>query len=364
MHVENQPSSSWHSRARVLMTIPHAIFILALLILSIFIIFTIRGEQARQRQSDRMAQRCAFVYLASMNRTNIGNLATSLRNLNRYVKFDFNYKIIIVHSDVPPVIQGRLQAVSEAPVEFRLFDLQAPLKDYSLRIMNSLNNSNDNNENSIKSIEKEIDIQKQFKTNHKKRLDQHEMRFWFYTACLNDVAHSSPFFDIDYIVRLDPDWNFESHLSRDFLRDFVRVDAQYGYFQKVDEQCSTNSTSLVTLKDLVTSYVDLNGITPRSLHFWSLVIKPFPPQDPICLPSFLPQLEVINLRFFRSHSGIQDLLRVIDSNGGIYLHGWKDSVLRFITVSLYAAQDKVIAYNPKVFMYRYIKQTPKARPTK
>lgn len=386
--------STLRSRATVLMTIPHAIFLVALIVLASFIIATIRAEQSRQRKTDRLAQRCAFVYLVSVNETNTTNLAKSLFSLNKHFKFDFDYKIVIVHDDMPPVMQGRLQAVSEAPLDFRpiiLHHVGTNSKDHSwsssLGHSTTSTTATTNDTSSLSDHQSSttssslpaapppyknmtmLSAQQQLRwtymdhvttLNGENLQKQHLTRFWFYTACLNDPTRMSPLLDFDYIIRLDSDWHFSAPVNRDFLRDFVQSGAQYGYFEKVGKDCTHNSTQ--PLQQLASSYVELNGITPRSMDLWSQVIKaPSSNTAPVCLPLFLPHLEVINLRFFRSHSGIQDLLRVVDANGGIYTHAWKDSVLRFITVSLYAAREKITRYDIKVIPYQQLTPSSSSR---
>lgn len=388
--------STWRSRATVLMTIPHAIFLVALIVLASFIIATIRAEQSRQRKIDHLAQRCAFVYLVSVNETNTTDLAKSLASLNKHFRFDFDYKIVIVHDDMPPVMQGRLQAVSEAPLDFRpiiLHHVGTNSKDHSSwssshghSTTTTTTSTTTNDTSSLADHQSSttssslpaappynnmsmLSAQQQLRwtyldhvttLNEENLQKQHLTRFWFYTACLNDPTRMSPLLDFDYIVRLDSNWHFSASVNRDFLRDFVQSGAQYGFFEKIGKDCTHNSTQ--PLQQLASSYVELNGITPRSMDLWSQVIKvPSSNTAPVCLPLFAPQLEVINLRFFRSHSGIQDLLRVVDANGGIYTHAWKDSVLRFITVSLYAAREKITRYDKKIIPYQQLTPSSSSR---
>lgn len=323
----------WHSRTKIFLTAPHALFLFTLIVLTVCIIVTVRAETSRQLKSDRLAQRCAFVYLAPANVTNIGNLAASLKSLNSQGKFDFKYKIIIVHENIPPVTQGRLQAVSEAPLQFRHFTLR-PRIDITHTDKTRSNNA----------------VGCDDTKRSKKLFCEHSARFWFYTAVTNDPIKLSPLKDIDYVVRLDSNWELKDKVKRDFFNDFVLSGAQYGYYQQIGQDCTPNATT--SLKHLATSYVELNGITPRSVNLWTKIAHT---PASLCLPYFHPRLEVLNLRFFRSHSGIQDWIRVVDTNGGIYSEGWKDHVLRFITVSLYAAPEKIVRYDTKIIPFQSIK---------
>lgn len=309
------------------MTIPHVIFLLALIVLSLLVVVTVRKESSRQLRADRLAQRCAFVYLAPSNYTNIRNLGSSIQSLNRFFKFDFKYKIIIVHETIPPLLQGRLQAVSEAPLIFRQYALHSPNSD-SLPL----------NKTSAARAQSEA----------KKKSLQHSVRFWTHTALLNDPTKAPFFVDIDYIVRLDQDWAFTAPIAQDFVKNFVLSGGQYGYFRNAQD-CSKNSS--ISLRQLAMSYIELNGIFPRSGDLWSTIAES--PEES-CLPYFDNHIELINLRFFRSHSGIQDWVRVIDANGGIFTSDWGDHVLRYITVALYAAREKVMKYDLKSVPYSKI----------
>lgn len=296
-------------------------------------VVAVRKESSRQLRADRLAQRCAFVYLAPSNYTNIRNLGSSIQSLNRFFKIDFKYKIIIIHEAIPPLLQGRLQAVSEAPLVFRQLTLQT------------------SNRNSTP-LNKTVTVRSQAEA--KRQSVQHSVRFWAYTALLNDVARVPFFVDIDYVIRLDQDWAFTAPITQDFVKSFVLSGAQYGYLQDVREDCSKNAS--ISLRHLATSYIELNGIFPRSRDLWAAIAEN-PKQ--ICLPYFDNHLEVINLRFFRSHSGVQDWVRVVDANGGIFTSGWNDPMLRYITVALYAASEKIIKYDLKSVPYKKIQGTRK-----
>lgn len=326
-----ESSSSPPSRLSVFVTIPHLIFLVALIVLSVLVVVTVRKESSRQLRADRLAQRCAFVYLAPSNYTNIRNLGSSIQSLNRFFKFDFKYKIIIVHETIPPLLQGRLQAISEAPLIFRQLILQLP------------------NRNSTP-LNKTVTVRTQAEA--RRQSLQHSVRFWAYTALLNDPTKAPFFVDIDYVIRLDQDWTFTAPITQDFVKSFVLSGAQYGYLQDARQDCSKNTS--ISLRQLATSYIELNGIFPRSRDLWS-VIADNPKKT--CLLYFNNHLELINLRFFRSHSGVQDWVRVVDANGGIFTLGWDDPMLRYITVALYAASEKIMKYDVKSIPYRKIQGT-------
>lgn len=312
---------SWISRSSIVFTIPHLIALVSLLILGAYVVITIRSETARQQSSDDFARRCAFVYLVASNKTNVDNLGFSLQSLNKYVRVETNYRIMIVHEDIPPVVQGRLQSLSEASLHFHEFNLKGP---------------SDFNNSGTLPIHNGEDARKK---------SQDMIRFWFYSAMLPEPSKAGLFAEIDYIVRLDSDYAFTGQISTDFLKDFARSGMQYGY-RRIGEECNWNKT--YSLRHLAESYVELNGISPRSEDLWNSLVTT---KRGECLPKFENYFEVINLRFFKSHSGIQDWIKVVDTNGGIYRDGWDDSVLRFVTVALYAAPEKLVAYETSTIPY-------------
>lgn len=333
------PALDWRTRARLFLTIPHSLFVIALIILISFIAVTIRAETSRQAEADRLAQRCAFMYVVAQNDTNISDLQTSIQSLNRHVKFDVKYKIIIAHEDIPPVVQGRLQAVSETSLHFHQIELK-PMRDRSDHVDADVDVTQRDGEDGTNSTHNVTNIPTA--SQMKRRATQHINHFWFHTLLLNDAAKTSqPFADIDYVVRMHQGWQFSADIPRDVLKDFVASGAQYGHHEGVGRICGSSCTSdsrISSLKELVTSYVELNGITPRSMQLWAPVIQ-FPSQH--CLPFFNSYFEILNMRFFRSHSGIQDWIRVVDANGGMFGYGWSDRVLRYLTVALYAAPEKI-----------------------
>lgn len=322
-----------YSRFSVFLTLPHVIFSVALVVLSVLIAVTVRKESSRQLEADHLAQRCAFVYLAPSNHTNIRNLGSSIQSLNRLFKLDFKYKIIIIHETIPPLVQGRLQAVSEAPLLFREFSLQRPNSE--LVLLNKTTVAYKPGEGKKQSI-------------------QLSGRFWAYTALLNDPAKAPIFVDIDYVIRLDQDWAFNAPIKQDFVREFVLSGAQYGHLENTHQDCSQNASN--SLRQLATSYIELNGIFPRSRDLWSSIVES---SEKSCLPHFENHLELINLRFFRSHSGVQDWIRVLDANGGIFTSGWGDHVLRFVTVALFAVPEKVTKFDVKLVPYTRIQGSRK-----
>lgn len=320
---EKSPSTNgetWRTRLRICCTIPHATVLFSLINLSVFVVATIYSENAHKLKVDELSQRCAIVYLAPSNNTNINNLGVSLKSLNLHFKSDMKYRIVILHEDIPPVVQGRLQTLSEMSLQFTKINLpRYPNVTTSDHL--SMNHSS------------------------KDAVLQAVTRFWFYTAMLSD-SDKSGLAGIDYIVRLDPNSAFTAPIPHDFVKNFVVSGAQYGY-QAINEDCIMNRTK--DLKQLAISYVDLNGITPRSMDLWSPITRSG--ENP-CLPYFKGPFEVINMRFFRSHSGIQAWIHVVDSNGGITRHQWRDASLRYLTVSLYATPEKLVRYSEKAVPYR------------
>lgn len=310
------------SRLSIIVSIPHLIAFLSLLVLSVYVAIVVHSETARQLRSEDLAHRCAFVYLVTSNRSDLDNLGFSLQSLNNYYNVGVNYRIIIVHEDIPPVVQGRLQALSEAPLQFREFQLETPLH---LNLSESVNSSI-----------------VQTSTKWKR---QSMIRFWFYITALAEPSKSRIFKDIDYIVRLNADSAIKGEISRDIIKDFVVKGMQYGY-QKIGKDCNENVT--FGLRQLAESYVELNGISPRSEDLWTSLVETKPGD---CVPKFENHFEVINLRFFHSHSGIQDWIKVVEANGGIYRHRWGDGVLRYITIALYAAPEKLISYGANVMPF-------------
>lgn len=298
-------------RVQTLVTTPHLIALLAFVLLIAYAAVNVRAENARQLKAEGLERRFAFVYLVTPNVTNIQHLKHSLKSLGKHFTPDSNYRIIVVHEGILPSVQGHLQSLIEAPLTFREYQLRGP---------RSLNLSKET-----------FDSTDEIKWGY-----QNAIRFWFYTAVLAMPAKNDVLADLDYIVRLDSDTVLTGEISREIVRDFVLSGAQFGY-QSIGKECLKNMT--YGLKELAESYVELNGITPRSKNLWESVKMA---KSGGCIPKFENHFEVINLRFFRSHSGIQDWIRVVDANGGIYRHGWGDATLRYITVALYAAPEKLI----------------------
>lgn len=317
---------SFKERLRIIATIPHVVALAALMLLMGYAAASIRAENARQHEAEDLEKRFAFVYLVTPNVTNVKDLGLSLQSLNKYFKLGLNYRVVIVHEGIPPLVQGRLQSLIEAPLRFREHQLRSP-RSFNL------------SKETLSS------------TNETRWSYQKTIRFWFHTAVLAMPSKNGILADLDYIVRLNSDASFTRDISRDFIRAFVISGAQFGY-QSIGKECTKNTTN--GLKELAASYVELNGITPRSTSLWANVVRP---SSGGCVPTFENHFEMINLRFFRSHSGIQDWLRVVDANGGIYRNGWGDAALRYITVALYVAPEKLIRYGFDVIPYKRRHQT-------
>lgn len=313
---------SFGSRFHVFATFPHLAALCALVILIIYAILNVNAEKARHEEAESMQQRCAFVYLANENRSDIENLKFSLKALNKNFKAAKRYEIVIVHENIPPVVQGKLQSISEARLDFRAYTLTQP---------------------------KELNLSDEVPTfTRRARWSyQNMVRFWFYTAMFAEPTKKGLLSDLDYIVRLDSDSAFTGSIKRDFIREFVVSGAQYGYY-RLGQDCRRNMS--YGLRELAESYIELNGIKPRSTNLWKKVLETEPGG---CIPAFDNHMEVLNMRFFRSHSGIQDWIRLVDSNGGIYKHGWGGAVLRFVTIALYAAPEKLVRYDNESIPYRH-----------
>lgn len=306
-------------RVNLFWSFPHLVALVSFLVLIMYI--SVAVENARQVKTENLARRCAFVYLTSSNQTDIDNIGFSIQSLNKYFRSNMKYKIVIIHEDIPPVVQGRLQSLSEAPIQFREFKLEGP---------STLNLSNEVST-----------FTKRTTWGYQKMI-----RFWFYSAMLGEPSKSAPFNDLDYIVRLDSDSAFTNNINRDFVKEFVVSGAQYGY-QDIGKDCGEGITS--GLKELAESFIEINGISPRGTSLWSTLSN----TTTNCLPKFENHFEIINLRYFRSHAGIQDWIKVVDANGGIFRHRWGDAVLRFITVALYAAPENLIKYDKQEVPYRH-----------
>lgn len=319
-------------RMEIFWTLPHLVTLVSFLVLVGYVSASVQIENSRQMRAESLAQRCAFVYLVSSNKSDIDHLGYSIQSLNKYSAPGMAYKIVVVHEGIPPVVQGRVQSLSEAPIEFRDFSLDGPP---TLNLSNEIST-----------------FSKRTPWGYQKMI-----RFWFYSAILADPSKAAPLSDLDYIVRLDSDTAFTHRMGRDFFNDFVLSGAQYGY-QRIAQDCSKNYTT--GLRELAESFIEVNGITPRSKNLWYTLSST---RHKKCVAKFENHFELINLRFFRSHAGIQDWIRVVDANGGIFRHRWGNAALRFITVALYAAPEKVVRYEEKEVSYCHPHRMGKGNPS-
>ncbi|KAI0563763.1 Glycolipid 2-alpha-mannosyltransferase [Gracilaria domingensis] len=294
--------STWRQRLSLCYTLPHLAAFLSILSLCVVISYRLRQESLRQQEAPHLAERCAFAYVAAINRTNLKHLGLSLKSFNRHFH-PLPYKLLILHDGLPPVEQGKLQSLSEAPVLFR------PLQQ-------TLNRTT---------------------THITLETDPNRTRFWSYLALRQNDYLS----DIDFLIRLEPRATFASKIKFDFVRSFVANEMQYAY-PSLEKECSPNVTK--SLRELAASYVELNGIRPRNEQLWSTILKT---ESNPCMPVFSNHFEVINLRFFRTHSGVQDWIRVVEQHGGVFHNGWYDGLLRYVTVAIYAAPSKTIRYGPE-----------------
>lgn len=329
--VQSTISIDSQSRLRLCLTVPHGVAVACLFTLCALTVFVFHRENGQQLKPEDIIRRSAFVYLVGpgSNKTHINDLGYSLKKLNQFFNSRRRYRIIVAHDDIAPVVQGRLQAVSVTPVEFRKLELPgSPSLNMTLQEV----------------VSQRETIRKRDPLGHQKLI-----RFWAYTAALADTTKTSVFADVDYIVRLDTDSAFMAPVTRDFVYDFVKSKAQYAY-KSTGQDCCGNRTA--TLKKLARSYVKMNGIRPRSIDHWARVIHP---RSNDCLPMFESDLEVLNLRFFRSHSGIQSWIHSVDANGGIFNHLWTDSTLRYLTVALYAAPEKIVKLDAIPYVHPHMR---------
>lgn len=299
----SHPESSWRERATLCYTFPHLIAFISVLAVFVFVVHRVRFEDSHEKEAAHLAQRCAFAYLVSVNATNLHNLGISIKSLNRYFK-PLPYKLIVLHDGLAPVEQGKLQSLSEAQIIFR-----------------SVSDNLDDNVNRTQ-------------TNSSLRISQNRARFWNYLA-LRPVAYLS---DVDYLIRLEDSGVFTKPVTSDFVKLFVSSSSQYAYTSLTND-CSYNATN--TLKALASSYVELNGFRARNTPLWNSIQNT---RNSTCMPVFATHFEIMNLKFFRSHSGLQDWIRVIEAHGGIFHSGWNDGLLRYIAVALYAAAEKTVKY--------------------
>lgn len=295
-------TQSFRSRLQIIYTLPHLIALISLSLLALFIALSLYTESD---ETFSTPSRIAFLYLAH-TQTSIQNLAHSLQTLNQHAA-RMQYPIFILHTNLTPVSKGKLQSLSEAQLTFRHFHIIQHEKSNATLTLNQL---------SMRAIS----------------------RFWFQAILLK----TSIFSHFDYIIRLDPHAAFVADIRTDFMQTFIAKGLQYAYATKT-HTCNGNATSV---RALATSYVELNGISPRAAQLWSAMIRG------VCVPAFGGAFEIMNLRFFRSHSGIRDWIGLVDTNGGIWREGWTDDVLRYVTVALYAAPDKVVRYDLDVVPYR------------
>lgn len=291
--------STWRERASLCYTLPHLAALVSLLTLSVVVAHRLRLEAHRHKEASLFAERCAFTYLVSVNQTNLSDLGHSLKSFNRHF-VPLPYRILVLHDGLPPVAQGKLQALSEAPLLFRYLQYTVNRTRHQVGIQGP----------------------------------QNRTHFWSYLA----LRQNDYLADIDFLIRLEPNTMFTRKISSDFVLSFVAHGMQYAY-PSHHQDCKPNVTQ--SLKELAVSYVDLNGIQPRNVPFWNTILRP---SSNSCMPYFNNHFELINLRFFRTHSGVQDWIRAIETHGGVFHNGWHDGLLRYVTVALYAAPSKTVKY--------------------
>lgn len=292
----------------------HFITGISLLVL-IFCGYQMSKADALRFSESKSTLSTAFVYLASSEPKDLRNLAYSLRSLDENYNLRAGHRVVIVHDSISTSKQHNLQSNFSSHLEFRevSIELPKPLYDhYNLSYV-------------------EPPFRKRGKWSY-----QNMCRFWF--AALGDTK-KTPLGDIDILIRLDTDSAFSlGRIDRDFVADFIGAGRRYGYI-RIEKECDMENGDLAkSLKDMALSYVELNSIRPKSSELWGQVIR----QTGTCIPSFANHFEIMDLRFWRTHQGIQDWRDVVEKNGGIYTHGWGDGQLRFITAAMHVGPAELV----------------------
>lgn len=299
--------------------------------ISIFVL-VICGYRMSQADVRRVSQSksllsTAFVYLASSEPKDMRNLAYSLSNLDENYNSKAGHRVVVIHDSISLVTQNKLQNNSTSHLEFRKVSLELPEDLYNQYNLSSINPP----------------FSKRGKWSY-----QNMCRFWF--AGITDDSKKSPFIDIDILIRLDTDSAFSlGELDRDFVADFIGGRRRYGYL-RIEKECDKDENDLArSLKQMVTSYVDLNGIRPKSLDLWSQVLR----QKGNCVPSFASHFEIMDLRFWRTHQGIRDWRDVVEKNGGIFTHGWGDGQLRLMAVAMHMGPAELVHIPKSRLFYQH-----------
>lgn len=319
---------SFRNRLKICLTLPHGAALLSLIFLFCHVVWIIRLDTITQAESEAFARRCAFVYNAPNNQVNFSRFRKSLTSLNTHFNYHLPYHVIILHHSIPPVTRGHLQASSERLVSFRHLKQQQRQPQFytigntsTLVVTDRLSRKLKKNEMSPVKSKSNIGINNWSLTQ-------------FIQLCKGRILS-----DIDYIVQLKTDGIFKSQVKKDFIQTFARDQFQYAY-QTTSNECSANKVN--NISQLTHSYVELNGIIPRNSHLWLQFSKA---AHHNCIPKFTGHFQVINLRFLRSHTGIQDWIRVVEKNHLLFPSPDDLGILHFITMALYSVTDKVAKYD-------------------
>lgn len=89
------------------------------------------------------------------------------------------------------------------------------------------------------------------------------------------------------------------------------------------------------LEKLVKDYVRRNDITPKSPKRWK---KTFSKQSVF---TYSNNLEISSIEFFRRPEVVKFNAEILNSLG-IFKYRWGDAILRYITLTLFAAEDEVL----------------------
>lgn len=268
----------------------------------------------------------AFVYLAASEDSDISNLRFSLEHLDKAYNSNAGHRVVILHDSLNTSTQNLLQNDFPTHLEFKEVNLKLPIeleKKYNLSALTPP------------------------QTKRGKWSYQNMCRFWFSAM----TSKQSPLADVDVMVRLDTDSAFsQGSIERDFVADFIGGNRRYGY-TRMEKECDIDDKdSAQTLKAMLLQYVKMNAITPKSVDLWNKVLQQ---EKTKCLSKFENSFEIIDLKFWRSHPGIQDWRAVVEENGGIYRNGWGDGQLRYATVAMHVRPSELVQISKRRLMYRH-----------
>jgi mannosyltransferase len=165
-------------------------------------------------------------------------------------------------------------------------------------------------------------------------------RFWFKAILLQ----TSPVAKYDFIVRFDTDSVLTEPVPSDFIAEFIDGGFYYGFYQ-VLQDCPPYSDGL---GGLAQSFAAKLSNAPVNALLWASVKA-----HTHCVPIFLNNFELLNVRFFRGNDEVRQWLDVVDQNGGIYRSRWGDAPLRYITAALFVPLEKLKEFNHSKVPYRH-----------